>query len=94
MAGEPSPRFLGAILATDVVGCSRLLEQDETGVLAAIKARRREVLAEMTGEALRCHARTKRTGLQCKERSSEYTNNGVAALSTIDATLMWVFGVL
>jgi len=35
--------FLAALLAADVVGCSRLLEQDETGVLAAIKARRREV---------------------------------------------------
>ena len=44
MAGEPLSRFVAAILAADVVGCGRLLEQDEAGVLGAIKARCREVL--------------------------------------------------
>jgi len=37
-------RRLAAILAADVVGYSRLLEQDEAGTLAALKQRRRDVL--------------------------------------------------
>jgi adenylate cyclase len=37
-------RRLAAILAADVVGFSRLMEQDEAGTLAALKARRKEVL--------------------------------------------------
>jgi TolB-like protein len=37
-------RRLAAILAADVVGYSRLMEQDETGTLAALKARRKDVL--------------------------------------------------
>ncbi len=37
-------RRLAAILAADVVGYSRLMEQDEVRALAALKARRRDVL--------------------------------------------------
>jgi class 3 adenylate cyclase len=37
-------RRLAAILAADVVGYSRLMGQDESGTLAALKARRKEVL--------------------------------------------------
>jgi adenylate cyclase len=37
-------RRLAAILAADVVGYSRLMEQDETGTLATLKHRREEVL--------------------------------------------------
>lgn len=37
-------RRLAAILAADVVAYSRLMEQDETGTLAMLKARRKEVL--------------------------------------------------
>jgi adenylate cyclase len=37
-------RRLAAILAADVVGYSRLMERDEAGTLAALKARRSEVL--------------------------------------------------
>jgi adenylate cyclase len=44
MAEERAQRRLAAILAADVVGYSRLLEQDEAGTLSAIKARRRDVL--------------------------------------------------
>ena len=44
MAGERVKRRLAAILAADVVGYSRLMEQDETGTLAALKARRKQVL--------------------------------------------------
>ena len=44
MAEERVQRRLAAILAADVVGYSRLMEQDEAGTLAALKARRREVL--------------------------------------------------
>jgi adenylate cyclase len=38
------PRRLAAILAADVVGYSRLMEADETGTLAALKALRRELI--------------------------------------------------
>src|SRR5262245_16129772 len=44
-------RRLAAIMAADVVGYSRLLERDEAGTLAAVKARRREVLEPL----LACH---------------------------------------
>ena len=44
MAEERVQRRLAAILAADVVGYSRLIEQDEAGTLAALKARRKEVL--------------------------------------------------
>ncbi|MEX1109046.1 MAG: adenylate/guanylate cyclase domain-containing protein [Dongiaceae bacterium] len=37
-------RRLAAILATDVVGYSRLMEKDEVGTLAALKARRADLL--------------------------------------------------
>jgi len=37
-------RRLAAILAADVVGYGRLVEQDESGTLTALKARRRDVL--------------------------------------------------
>src|SRR5215813_14041455 len=37
-------RRLAAILAADVVGYSRLVEQDEAETLAALKQRRREIL--------------------------------------------------
>jgi TolB-like protein/Tfp pilus assembly protein PilF len=41
---ERADRKLAAILAADVVGYSRLMEQDEAGTLATLKARRKEVL--------------------------------------------------
>jgi adenylate cyclase len=44
MAETRAQRRLAAILAADVVGYSRLMEVDEAGTLAALKARRREVL--------------------------------------------------
>jgi len=44
MADVRAQRRLAAILAADVVGYSRLVEQDEGGTLAALKARRRTVL--------------------------------------------------
>src|SRR5690349_21799788 len=47
MAEERAQRKLAAILAADVVGYSRLMEADEAGTLAALKARRREVLAPL-----------------------------------------------
>src|SRR5215469_8333876 len=37
-------RRLAAILAADVVGYSRLMEQDEAGTLTVLKSRRKEVL--------------------------------------------------
>src|SRR5215510_670184 len=44
MAQERAQRRLAAILAADVVGYSRLMEQDEVDTLAALKTRRRTVL--------------------------------------------------
>jgi adenylate cyclase len=44
MAEERTQRRLAAILAADVVGYSRLMEADETGTLATLKSRRKEVL--------------------------------------------------
>ena len=44
MAEERAQRRLAAILAADVVGYSRLMEQDEAGTLAALKERRRSIL--------------------------------------------------
>ena len=43
-------RRLAAILAADVVGYSRLVEQDEAGTLAALRALRREVLDPLLAE--------------------------------------------
>ncbi|MGH6932679.1 MAG: adenylate/guanylate cyclase domain-containing protein, partial [Dongiaceae bacterium] len=44
MPEERVQRRLAAILAADVVGFSRLMEVDEAGTLAALRARRRDVL--------------------------------------------------
>jgi TolB-like protein/class 3 adenylate cyclase len=44
MAEKLVQRRLAAILAADVVGYSRLMEEDEAGTLAALKARRKKVL--------------------------------------------------
>jgi len=48
MAEERAQRRLAAILAADVVGCSRLMGCDEVGTLAALKERRKEVLEPLT----------------------------------------------
>src|SRR5262249_54329883 len=44
MAEARAQRRLAAILAADVVGYSRLMQRDEAGTLAALKARRKEIL--------------------------------------------------
>src|SRR5499433_4386941 len=44
MTEERAQRRLAAILAADVVGYSRLMEQDEAGTLAALKERRKGIL--------------------------------------------------
>src|SRR5215475_11393568 len=44
MPEERVQRRLAAILAADVVGYSRLMGVDEEGALAALKARRRDIL--------------------------------------------------
>src|SRR5215510_12323740 len=43
-------RRLAAILAADVLGYSRLMEQDEASTLAALKSRRREVLEPLVAK--------------------------------------------
>ncbi len=50
MAEKRAQRRLAAILAADVVGYSRLLEQDEAGTLAALRERRRSILNPLVGE--------------------------------------------
>ena len=50
MAEERVQRRLAAILAADVVGYSRLIEQDEAGTLAALKDRRKRVLTPLVSE--------------------------------------------
>jgi len=50
MPEERAQRRLAAILAADVVGYGRLLEQDEAGTLAALKKRRREILGPLVAE--------------------------------------------
>jgi adenylate cyclase len=50
MAEERVHRRLAAILAADVVGYSRLLEQDEAGTLAVLKGRRRGILNPLVAE--------------------------------------------
>jgi TolB-like protein len=43
-------RRLAAIMAADVVGYGRLMEQDEAGTLAALKARRKQVLEPLVAK--------------------------------------------
>src|SRR6185369_4983821 len=50
MAEDRVQRRLAAILATDVVGYSRLMGQDEAGTLAAVKALRSELVDPKIGE--------------------------------------------
>ncbi len=50
MAKERASRRLAAILAADVLGYSRLMEQDESGTLALLKARRKEVLEPLVAK--------------------------------------------
>jgi TolB-like protein/class 3 adenylate cyclase len=50
MVEERVQRRLAAILAADVVGYSRLMEQDEAGTLATLKARRQGILMPLVAE--------------------------------------------
>jgi TolB-like protein/class 3 adenylate cyclase/tetratricopeptide (TPR) repeat protein len=50
MAEERTQRRLAAILAADVVGYSRMMEQDEAGTLALLKSRLRDVLEPLVTE--------------------------------------------
>jgi len=50
MVEKRAERRLAAILAADVVGYSRLMERDEAGTLAALKARRKEVLEPLVAK--------------------------------------------
>ena len=50
MAEEHTQRRLAAILAADVVGFSRLMEVDEAGTLATLKARHKMVLEPLIAE--------------------------------------------
>ena len=43
MTDKADTRWLAAVVITDVVGFSRLIEADETGTLAALKSLRKEL---------------------------------------------------
>jgi class 3 adenylate cyclase len=47
---EPVQRRLAAILAADVVGYSRLMEQDEAGTLAALRERHKTILTPLVAQ--------------------------------------------
>ncbi len=50
MAEERAQRRLAAILAADVAGYGRLMEADEAGTLAALRERRKDVLAPLLAQ--------------------------------------------
>ena len=50
MAAPRAERRLAAILAADVVGYSRLMERDEAGTLARLKAHRKELVEPLLAE--------------------------------------------
>ena len=50
MVEKRTQRRLVAILAADVVGYSRLMEQDEAGTLATLKTRRQDILVPVVAE--------------------------------------------
>ena len=50
MTSPRAERRLASILVADVVGYSRLVETDEAGTLAAVKALRTDVLEPLLGE--------------------------------------------
>jgi len=50
MSEQAPRRRLAAILAADVVGYSRIMQADEAGTLAALKARRRDILQPMVAQ--------------------------------------------
>src|SRR5215475_11270601 len=50
MSEQAPRRRLAAILAADVVGYSRLMQADEPGTLAALKARRTEILQPLVAK--------------------------------------------
>src|SRR5690242_21411115 len=50
MAEQTPRRRLAAILAADVVGYSRMMQADEAGTLAALKARRADILQPLVSK--------------------------------------------
>ena len=50
MATPRVDRRLAAVLAADVVGYARLMERDEDGTLARLKAHRRELIEPLIAE--------------------------------------------
>src|SRR5581483_6220054 len=50
MSEQAPRRRLAAILAADVVGYSRMIQADEAGTLAALKARRTEILQPLVSK--------------------------------------------
>src|SRR5262245_35406650 len=50
MSDETPQRRLAAILAADVVGYSRMMQADEAGTLAALKARRTEIFQPLVSK--------------------------------------------
>ena len=73
MAQERVQRRLTTILAADVVGYSRLMEQDEAGTMAILKARRKEVLEGCRLLLRPPHTHIDIHGIRCSQRSDPGT---------------------
>jgi class 3 adenylate cyclase len=91
MVQERVQRRLAAILATDVVGYSRLMEQDEAGTLAALRERRKSILqpllatydgrlVKVIGDGVLVEFASAVNAVQCAvevQKSMAEANNGV-----------------
>ena len=101
MAEERTQRRLAAILAADVVGYSRLVEQDESGTLAAMQARFSTVVAPLltrhqgrvfkrTGDGLLAEFSSVVNAVQC---AIELQKNMAAANAAVPAAEALVFRI-
>src|SRR5262249_43058233 len=103
MSEAPTQRRLAAILAADVVSYSRLMEQDEAGTLAALKASRRDVLEpivskhqgrvfKITGDGVLVEFASAVNAVQC----AVHLQQGMAVASDRkpeDRRIVWRIGV-
>jgi adenylate cyclase len=84
MATERFNRKLAAILATDVVGYSRLMAADEAGTLAALREHREQVIEPQiaahhgrTVKLIRCNHRVEHDSGNCRGARHSGLRNAV-----------------
>src|SRR5262245_65679944 len=94
-------RRLSAILAVDVVGYSRLIEQDEAGTFERLRARRKELfepeiaahhgrIFKLTGDGLLAEFGSVVDAVECAvmlQRGMSERNNGIADSQRIDVRM-------